>query len=72
MKDGEVAVVELEKGFHVVRVVKRDYEGATPFDEKTQKQIKEKLTSEAAQVEMKRIVNKLKHEAVIVYNKTEN
>jgi peptidyl-prolyl cis-trans isomerase SurA len=72
LKDGETAVVELEKGFHVVRVVKRDYAGQTPFDEKTQKQIKEKLTNETAQVEIKRIVNKLKREAVIVYTKGEN
>jgi parvulin-like peptidyl-prolyl isomerase len=72
LKDGETAVVELEKGFHVVRLVKRDYAGQTPFDEKTQKQIKDKLTNEMAQVEMKRIVNKLKREAVIVYNKGEN
>ena len=72
LKDGETAVVALEKGFHVVRVVHREYEGPTPLDEKTQKQIKEKLTSEIAQTEMKRIVNKLKHEAIIVYNKGEN
>ena len=72
LKDGETAVVELEKGFHVVRLVKRDYAGQTPFDEKTQKQIKEKLTNEIGQVEMKRIVNKLKREAMIVYTKGEN
>jgi peptidyl-prolyl cis-trans isomerase SurA len=72
LKDGETAVIELEKGFHVVRVVKRELDGSTPFDEKTQKQIKEKLTAETAQLEMKRIVNKLKHEAVIVYAKGEN
>lgn len=71
MKDGETTVVELEKGFHVIRLVKRDYAGQTPFDEKTQKQIKEKLTNEIGQVEIKRIVNKLKREAVIVYNKGE-
>jgi hypothetical protein len=69
LKDGETAVVELEKGFHVVRLVKRDNAGQTPFDERTQKQIKEKLTNETAQVEMKRIVNKLKRDAVIVYTK---
>jgi peptidyl-prolyl cis-trans isomerase SurA len=69
LKDRETAVVELEKGFHVVRLVKRDYAGQTPFDEKTQKQIKEKLTNEIGQVEMKRIVNKLKRDAVIVYTK---
>ena len=65
-------MVELEKGFHVVRVVHREYEGPTPLDEKTQKQIKEKLTNEIAQTEMKRIVNKLKHDAIIVYSKGEN
>ncbi len=72
LKEGETAVVELETGFHVVRVVHRDYEGPTPLDEKTQKQIKEKLTNEIAQTEMKRIVNKLKHKAIIVYSKGEN
>jgi parvulin-like peptidyl-prolyl isomerase len=72
LKDGETAVVELEKGFHVVRLVKRDYAGQTPFDVKTQKQIKDKLTNEIGQVEIKRIVNKLKREAVIVYAKGEN
>ena len=53
LEDGETAVVELERGFHVVRVVHREYEGPTPLDEKTQKQIKEKLTNEIAQTEMK-------------------
>ncbi len=72
LKDGETAVVELEKGFHVIRLVKRDYAGQTPFDVKTQKQIKEKLTNEIGQLEMKRIVNKLKRDAVIVYTKDEN
>jgi parvulin-like peptidyl-prolyl isomerase len=72
LKDGETAVVELEKGFHVVRLVKRDYAGQTPFDVKTQKQIKDKLTNEIGQVEIKRIVNTLKREAVIVYTKGEN
>jgi peptidyl-prolyl cis-trans isomerase SurA len=72
LKDGETAVVELEKGFHVVRLVKRDYAGQTPFDVKTQKQIKDKLSNEIGQVEIKRIVNKLKREAVIVYAKGEN
>ena len=72
MKDGEVAVVELEKGFHVVGVVKREVAGPVEFDEKTQKRIKEKLTNEIAQLEMKQIVTKLKHDAVIVYSKGEN
>ena len=72
MKDGDTAVVELEKGFHVVRLVKRDYAGQTPFDEKTQKQIKNKLTNQIGQIEIKRIVNRLKRDAVIVYTKSGN
>ena len=69
MKDGEVDVVELETGFHVVRVIKRVEAGLVDFDEKTQKRIKDKLGNETAQLEMKRIVSKLKREAVIVYSK---
>jgi peptidyl-prolyl cis-trans isomerase SurA len=69
LKDGETAVVALEKGFHVVRLVKREREGLVEFDEKVQKQIKDKLVNQIAQLEMKRVVNKLKHDAVIVYNK---
>jgi peptidyl-prolyl cis-trans isomerase SurA len=72
LKEGETAVIELPKGFHVVRIVQRDYDGLSPFDEKAQKQIKEKLTNEIAQVEMKQIVSKLKHAAVIVYSKGDN
>lgn len=71
MKDGEVDVVELETGFHVVRVIKRVEAGLVDFDVKTQKRIKEKLGNETAQLEMKRIVSKLKREAVIVYSKGE-
>ena len=72
LKDGETAVVELDRGFHVVRVVKRDYEGTTEFNEKIQKQIKDKLAAEIGQLEMRRIVNTLKHDAVIVYSKGDN
>jgi hypothetical protein len=67
LKDGEAAVVELENGFHVVRVVKREYAGPTPFDEKTQKEIKEKLTQQMAQVEMKWLVKQLHNQVVIEY-----
>ena len=71
MKDGEVDVVELETGFHVVRVINGVEAGLVDFDVKTQKRIKEKLGDETAQLEMKRIVSKLKREAVIVYSKGE-
>jgi parvulin-like peptidyl-prolyl isomerase len=69
LKDGETAVVALETGFHVVRLVKREHEGVAEFDEKVQKRIKDKLVNQTAQVEMKRVVATLRRGAVLVYNK---
>lgn len=60
-------VVEIATGFHVVRLVERTYAGKRPFDEKVQKQIREKLRAELANKEMKRIVNELKTQAVIEF-----
>jgi parvulin-like peptidyl-prolyl isomerase len=65
MKDGEVGMVEIGSGFHVVRLVHRDYAGPMPFDDKVQKQIKDKLRGEVAQREMKRLIAEMKHKAVI-------
>jgi parvulin-like peptidyl-prolyl isomerase len=66
MKEGELALIELEPGFHIVKVSKRQYAGRRPFsDEKVQKEIKEKLRNEVFQQEMKRIVNDLKRRAII-------
>jgi hypothetical protein len=67
MHDGQAAVVEMERGFHIVKLVKRDYAGPMPFDEKLQKQIRDKLRGEIAQREMKRFVSRLRREAIIVY-----
>jgi peptidyl-prolyl cis-trans isomerase SurA len=65
LKDGEVAVVEKLNGFHVIRVVKRQYAGQLPFDEKTQKLIRDKLRNEIMQRETQRIIAELKRKAVI-------
>jgi hypothetical protein len=65
LKDGETAVVEIRSGFHVVHLVHRDYAHRRPFDEKVQKQIKEKLRAEVFSRETKRIVADLKRKAVI-------
>jgi parvulin-like peptidyl-prolyl isomerase len=65
LKDGDVTVVEKLNGFHVIRLVKRQYAGLLPFDERTQKQIRDKLRSEIMQRETKRIVTELKRHAVI-------
>jgi hypothetical protein len=65
MKEGELSVVEIGSGFHVVRLVRREHAGPMPFDEKVQKQIKDKLRGEVAQREIKRLINDLKRKAVI-------
>ena len=57
--------MELETGFHVVRLVKRQHAGRMPFDEKVQKQIRDKLRNQVFQREMKRLVDSLKRTAVI-------
>ena len=65
LKDGGVSVVEKPNGFHVVRMVTRQFAGHLPFDEKTQKLIKEKIRSEIYAREAKRIVTDLKRQAII-------
>jgi hypothetical protein len=67
LHDGQASVVEMERGFHVVKLVKREYAGPMPFDEKLQKQIRDKLKNEIGQREMKRFVSRLRREAIIVY-----
>jgi parvulin-like peptidyl-prolyl isomerase len=65
MNDGEVAVVEIGSGFHLVRLVRREHAHPMPFDDKVQKQIKDKLRGEVFQQEMKRLIADLKRKAVI-------
>jgi parvulin-like peptidyl-prolyl isomerase len=65
MKEGEIAVVEIGSGCHVLRLVHRTFAGPMPFDDKVQKQIRDKLRGEVAEREKKRIIDKLKRKAVI-------
>ncbi len=65
-RPGQVGpVVEAAGGFHLFRVVQRDYAGQKPFDEKVQKQIRDQLRNEAAGREYKRIVEELRADASI-------
>jgi len=63
--DGDVALVELTSGFHVLRLVKREYAGLLPFNEKTQANIKDKLRKEIFTREAKKFVADLKRHATI-------
>jgi parvulin-like peptidyl-prolyl isomerase len=65
MKDGEVRLLEMETGYHILRLVKHQRAGILPFDDKVQKEIKGKLRGEIFNREMKRIVADLKRKAVI-------
>jgi parvulin-like peptidyl-prolyl isomerase len=57
MRDGEVGeLVELESGFHIVRLVKRQYAGQMPFSESTQESIRDKLKNEVFTREAKGVV----------------
>src|SRR5262249_40914229 len=58
MRDGDIGpIVEISTGFHVIRLVKREYAGRKPFDVQVQIQIREKLRQEIAQREMKKFLN---------------
>jgi parvulin-like peptidyl-prolyl isomerase len=66
MKDGEIGpLVALSTGVHVFRLVKREYAGQMPFDQKVQQTIINKLKNEAYAREYKKILNDLKGKAVI-------
>jgi hypothetical protein len=65
MHDGDVRIVELPAGYHVIKLVKRQFAGQMPFDAKVQKQILEKLRNEVGQREMKRIVKELRDKSIV-------
>jgi parvulin-like peptidyl-prolyl isomerase len=66
LRDGEVGeLVELENGFHIVRVVKRVYAGQKPFDEATQDAIRDKLKGEVLNREVKSYIASLTLHATI-------
>lgn len=66
LKEGEVGpLVEMESGFHIVKVLKKTEAGREPFDDKVQRKIRDRLRGEVFQREMKRMVNDLKRKAII-------
>jgi len=68
MPEGGVGpVVEVANGYHVIRLVKREFEGKRSFDEAVQKEIRNKLRGEIFGREAKKIVSELRRKAVIEY-----
>jgi hypothetical protein len=65
LKDGQVAVVPLANGFHVVRVVHRIYAGMRPLDAEAQNEIRKKIQNEVFEREYKSFVAELRRKASI-------
>lgn len=66
MSEGTVGpIIETYSGFHVIKLVEREYAGLHPFDEKTQSEIKKKLQGIIADREYKRLVEDLKRKATV-------
>jgi parvulin-like peptidyl-prolyl isomerase len=73
MSDGQVgALIEMQSGFHIIKLVHRQVAGQLPFDDKVQKQIRDKLRGLMFEAEKKRIVQELKRKAVVEYAKLAN
>jgi peptidyl-prolyl cis-trans isomerase SurA len=67
LKEGEATMVEIGSGYHVIRVVKRDYAGLLPFDKDTQMRIKDKIRNEMGAKEMKKLMAELRKQSVVEY-----
>lgn len=70
MRDGEVCPpIAIDTGYHIVRLVKRDYAGQIPFNEETQRIIANKLRNEIFEREVKRVLYDLRNRAIIEIEK---
>jgi parvulin-like peptidyl-prolyl isomerase len=66
MQQGEIGpLIEMANGFHIIRLVERQYAGKVPFDAKTQETIRRKLQNAMAEREMRRVINEMKRKATI-------
>lgn len=65
MHEGDMDILEVPHGFHIIHVVKRQYAGPIPFDAKVQKEIRDKIRNTVFLRERESIVKELKRKAVI-------
>ncbi|HZU37200.1 MAG TPA: peptidyl-prolyl cis-trans isomerase [Gemmataceae bacterium] len=66
LRPGQVGpIIEVSRGFHVIRLVRRQYQGLRPLDDKAQEDIRHKLQTEVLERESKRLLADLKSKAII-------
>jgi parvulin-like peptidyl-prolyl isomerase len=60
LRPGEVSgLIQTPAGYHVVKVVEREYAGVRPFDAKVQTEIRDKLRNQSREVEYQRMIEEL-------------
>jgi parvulin-like peptidyl-prolyl isomerase len=65
LKDGQIGpVVEIGTGVHIFRVLKREYAGVQPMDEKVQRTIRRQLETKIAEREYKQLTREMRARAV--------
>ena len=66
LKAGEVStLIETPAGYHIVKVVERDYAGIKTFDDKMQMEVRRRIQGEQQNTEYKRLVEKLWRSGVV-------
>ena len=66
LKPGQMSgVIQAPTGYHLVKVVERDYAGVLPFDSKVQGKIRDKLNDAIYEAESKKMVDELWRKGVV-------
>jgi peptidyl-prolyl cis-trans isomerase SurA len=66
LKPGQLsAVIQTPTGYHVVKVIERDFAGVLPFDAKTQGKIRDKLNDALYDVDAKKMIDELWRKGVV-------
>jgi parvulin-like peptidyl-prolyl isomerase len=66
LKPGQVSgLIPTPTGFHIVKVVEREYAGVLPFDPKTQGKIRDKLNDAFYEADMKKMIDELWRKGVV-------
>ena len=66
LKEGEIApILELSTGLHIIQLTKRQHAGMKPFEESVQKEIRDRLRNESAQLEIKRLLTEMRRNSII-------